>query len=706
LYYLKQEKVSKSIRNSILSRVRLAFYGMVGISALILFKILVIQVWQGELWEKKASENGVSFQTIKANRGNILADDGSLLATNLPYYRLAIDPYFPKDTVFNQYVDTLSALLAQRFGEKTKEQWLKELTTARADKKRYKILTKEPFDHLLKDEISKWPMVSMGRKAGVFFEKTERRFRPFDNLARRTIGFVQQDSNKNTFGRGLEFSFQHVLSGRDGQAIFQKVGTEQWKPINDGSYIRPEDGLDIQTTINVDLQAHAEQALQKVLAAKNADFGSVIVMEVKTGAIKAIVNLSKDKKGEFVEDNNYAIAGLAEPGSTFKIATMAALLEEADINMEDTVQTGDGTYRFFGDAVMTDTKKGGHGRLTVKQAFELSSNIGISKLVFKYFRKNPEKFISYLDKFGLTQKLDFQMLGEPAPFVKRPNDPTWSGATLPWMSIGYELKLTPLHTLTFCNALANDGYMVKPHIVKRIMNGNHIIKEFETGVRGNKLVSSNTVAKMRELMVGVVENGTAKSIRSEYFKIAGKTGTSEKVVGGSYTEQHYTSFVGYFPAEKPIYSCIVIVDNPDGGYGGTAAAPVFRDIADFAYSQRLTRELDTDAKIAQNNLPMLRSGYQSDVALLADKFALKKVSQTNEPWVYVRQNNDTLKIVGHKMEAGIVPNVVGMTMRDAVYVLENKGFKVLFTGKGKVKQQSVLAGTKFNKGDRILLRLG
>jgi cell division protein FtsI (penicillin-binding protein 3) len=692
LYYLKQEKVSKSIRNSILSRVRLAFYGMVGISALILFKILVIQVWQGELWEKKASENGVSFQTIKANRGNILADDGSLLATNLPYYRLAIDPYFPKDTVFNQYVDTLSALLAQRFGEKTKEQWLKELTTARADKKRYKILTKEPFDHLLKDEISKWPMVSMGRKAGVFFEKTERRFRPFDNLARRTIGFVQQDSNKNTFGRGLEFSFQHVLSGRDGQAIFQKVGTEQWKPINDGSYIRPEDGLDIQTTINVDLQAHAEQALKKVLAAKNADFGSVIVMEVKTGAIKAIVNLSKDKKGEFVEDNNYAITGLAEPGSTFKIATMAAY-----INMEDTVQTGDGTYRFFGDAVMTDTKKGGHGRLTVKQAFELSSNIGISKLVFKYFRKNPEKFISYLDKFGLTQKLDFQMLGEPAPFVKRPNDPTWSGATLPWMSIGYELKLTPLHTLTFCNALANDGYMVKPHIVKRIMNGNQIIKEFETGVRGNKLVSSNTVAKMRELMVGVVENGTAKSIRSEYFKIAGKTGTSE---------QHYTSFVGYFPAEKPIYSCIVIVDNPDGGYGGTAAAPVFRDIADFAYSQRLTRELDTDAKIAQNNLPMLRSGYQSDVALLADKFALKKVSQTNEPWVYVRQNNDTLKIVGHKMEAGIVPNVVGMTMRDAVYVLENKGFKVLFTGKGKVKQQSVLAGTKFNKGDRILLRLG
>jgi cell division protein FtsI (penicillin-binding protein 3) len=698
--------VSKSIRNSILSRVRLAFYGMVGIAALVLFKILVIQVWQGELWEKKASENGVSFQTIKANRGNILADDGSLLATNLPYYRLAIDPYFPKDTVFNQYVDTLAALLAQRFGEKSKEQWVQELKTARADKKRYKILTKEPFDHLLKDEISAWPMVSMGKKAGVFFEKTERRFRPFDNLARRTIGFVQQDSSKNIYGRGLEFSFQHVLAGRDGQAIFQKVGAEQWKPINDGSYIRPEDGLDIQTTINVDLQAHAEQALQKVLAAKNADFGSVIVMEVKTGAIKAIVNLSKDKKGEFVEDNNYAVAGLAEPGSTFKIATMAALLEEANINLDDTVQTGDGTYRFYGDAVMTDTKKGGHGRLTVKQVFELSSNIGISKLVFKYFRKNPEKFVEYLDKFGLTQKLDFQMLGEPAPFVKRPNDPTWSGATLPWMSIGYELKLTPLHTLTFCNALANDGYMVKPYIVKRVLNGNNVVKEFETGVRGSRLVSANTVAKMRELMIGVVENGTAKSIRSEYFKMAGKTGTSEKVVGGSYTEQHYTSFVGYFPAEKPIYSCIVIVDNPDGGYGGTAAAPVFRDIADFAYSQRLTRELTPDAKIADALPPVPKSAYQADLNLLTEKFGIKKAVQTKEPWVYVRTAGDTLKMLGHKMEANVVPNVVGMTMRDAVYILENKGFKVLFTGKGKVKQQSVLAGTKFTKGERILLRLG
>jgi cell division protein FtsI (penicillin-binding protein 3) len=274
------------------------------------------------------------------------------------------------------------------------------------------------------------------------------------------------------------------------------------------------------------------------------------------------------------------------------------------------------------------------------------------------------------------------------------------------MSIGYELKLTPLHTLTFCNALANDGYMVKPYIVKRVLNGNNVVKEFETGVRGSRLVSANTVAKMRELMIGVVENGTAKSIRSEYFKMAGKTGTSEKVVGGSYTEQHYTSFVGYFPAEKPIYSCIVIVDNPDGGYGGTAAAPVFRDIADFAYSQRLTRELTPDAKIADALPPVPKSAYQADLNLLTEKFGIKKAVQTKEPWVYVRTAGDTLKMLGHKMEANVVPNVVGMTMRDAVYILENKGFKVLFTGKGKVKQQSVLAGTKFTKGERILLRLG
>ncbi|MCS6969240.1 MAG: penicillin-binding protein [Cytophagales bacterium] len=698
--------MTKSIRTSILSRVRLAFYGMVAVAILILVKILIIQIGQGELWLKKAAESAVSFQTIRANRGNILADDGSLLATNLPYYQLAIDPYLPKDSIFNKYVDTLAALLAQRFGEKTKKAWIEELKTARAEKKRYKILTREPFDHVVKEAVSQWPMVQLGRKAGIFFEKIERRYRPFDNLARRTIGFVQQENNKIVSGYGLEFSFQHVLAGRDGQAIFRKVGTDQWKPVNDGSYIRPEDGLDIQTTLNVDLQTHAEEALQKALRASNANFGSVILMEVKTGAIKAMVNLSKDKKGDYIEDINYAITGLAEPGSTFKIATLAAIIEEANISLEDTVQTGDGTYRFFEDAVMTDAKKGGYGKITVRQAFEVSSNIGISKLAYKYFRKNPEKFINYLEKFGLTKKLDFQIAGEPTPFIKRPSDPTWSGATLPWMAIGYELKLTPLHTLTFCNALANDGYLVKPYLVASILNGNKVVKDLSPKFKGERIVSSSTVAKMRELMIAVVENGTAKSIRTPYYKIAGKTGTSEKVVSGTYTEKHYTSFVGYFPADKPMYSCIVVVDSPEKGYGGTIAAPVFRQIADFAYSQRVTQELLPHASaVALPSLP--HSAYQEELHLIAERLGIKKQSLTNEKWVYTRFSGDTLKMLGHKIEAaGIVPNVVGMTLRDALYILENKGLKVYFIGKGKVKQQSLLAGTRFVKGDKILLRLG
>ncbi len=696
-----------SIRGSILARVQVAFLFIVSLALLVLVKIIYIQVAQGDKWAKRAELNGLKYRQIKAHRGNILSDDGTLLVTSLPQYRLAFDPMLAEEAVFKANIDTLAKLLSAYFNEKSAKEILTDLQKARAEKKRYKVLANQKLDYQQKKAIETWPLVNGKRNGGVIFERADQRIRPLDDLARRTLGSVAQDSVRGIIGRGLEYSFQNILGGKDGEAIFQKVAGGVWKPVNDGSYIRPEDGLDIQTTLNLDLQLAADNSLREALISTNADYGSAIVMETHTGEIKAMVNLSRQSAGVYNEDNNYAVgsAGLAEPGSTFKIATMAALLEEAEINLDDTVETGNGKYQFYQDAIMTDTKEGGHGRLTVKQVFELSSNIGTSKLAFKYFRKDPNKFLAYLDQFGLTKRIDFQMSGEAAPAVKRPSDPSWSGATLPWMSVGYELKLSPLHTLAFCNALANGGRMIQPFIVKSVIKANETVREFQPRILSERVCSDRTLGILRSLMEGVVERGTASNINTSHYKIAGKTGTSEKVENGAYTEKHYTSFVGYFPSDAPMYTCIVVIDNPrNQRYGALAAAPVFRKIADFAYSQKITRQIKRDEKFAYQ-APRIRSGNQADLRLISAQLGLKIDSETDATWVTTKVKGDTVILARSKMDAG-VPNVVGLTIKDALYLLENRGMKVVFAGKGKVKQQSVNPGAKLHRGGWIVLTLG
>ncbi|MCU0451607.1 MAG: transpeptidase family protein [Bernardetiaceae bacterium] len=686
---------------------------ILGFAVLIFIRILYIQVAQGDYWAKRAEQNGLQYRDIRAHRGNIIADDGTLLATSLPQYRLAIDPMVAPDSLFNRQVDTLVANLASFFGERSAAEWAAELRKAKAEKKRYKILARRLVDYQEKQLIEQWPLAREKRRGGFIFELTEKRVLPYDELARRTLGGIAYDTAKGLVGRGLEYSFQHILGGKDGQAIFQKVAGGHWKPVNDGSYIRPEDGYDIQTTLNVDLQMASDNALREALVASDADYGSVILMEVATGQIKAMVNLTRQSPGVYWEDNNYAVgnAGLAEPGSTFKIATFAALLEESNgMSLTDTVETGNGKYRFYEDAVMTDTREGGHGRINVQRVFEQSSNIGTSKLVFKYFRREPQKFIQYLDNFGLTKRIDFQMAGEGTPVVKRPGDATWSGASLPWMSVGYEMKLSPLHTLTFCNALANGGKMIQPYIVQRVLEADKPLREFAPRVLNERVCSDRTLTLMRSLMEGVVERGTASNIRTPHYKIAGKTGTSEKVVNGAYTEKHYTSFVGYFPADAPMYSCIVVIDNPRAmRYGALAAAPVFRQIADFAYSQKITRPVRRQAEFAYQ-APRIRAARHTDLGIIGRQLGLRVEPEGNEDvdwgWVRGTVKGDTVQLVQNKMDLASVPNVVGMTIRDALYVLENRGMKVVFAGKGKVQQQSVRPGARLFKGGWIMLTLG
>jgi len=696
------------IRESILLRVRIAFLLMSAFGLAVLGRIFYLQVMEGDYWAKKEKENGLEYRVIKANRGNILADDGTLLVTSLPFYRVAIDPMLATDNIFNAGVDSLGILLATIFKDKNAADISKELRLARLEKRRYKLISKDLIDYHTKKTIEKFPIFREGFKGGGIFEKTEKRYKLFDELARRTLGFVTYDSSGEVRGKGLEYSFNKILGGTDGQAIFQKIVGEQWKPVNDGSYIKPEDGIDIETTLNIDLQEKTEEALRKALLQHKAKFGTAILMEVETGEIKAMVNLGRNEKGEYTENNNYAMS-LAEPGSTFKIFTMTALLEEADgeLNLNDTVETGNGTYQFYENAIMTDPRKGGHGKITVQQVFEKSSNIGISKLVFKYFRKEPQKFLDYLAKFGLMQATDFQLVGENKPYIKTLADPTWSGATLPWMSVGYETKLTPLHTLMFCNALANKGRLIQPMLVRRTLYANNTVDEFTPKILNKKICSDYTLEIMRKLMEGVVERGTASHIKGAPYKIAGKTGTAEKVENKEYTEKHYTSFVGYFPADKPKYSCIVVIDDPSeaGRYGGVVAAPVFREIADFAYKHYIEENVMELGEKVQD-FPVVKSGNHQELKYLCNELGLFNLSYTKEDWVHGRLRGDTLKWVANPVKGATVPSVVGMSLRDAIFILENKGLKVSFSGKGKVLTQSLAIGARLQKGQKIHLRLG
>lgn len=704
-----------SIKRSILTRVRLTFLAVLLFAAAILYKLVIIQFVQGEKWKKIAQENGLRYISVAATRGNILADKGSLLATSLPFYKVAFDPMIASDDLFNQGIDSLCVLLADFFGDKTPEEYAASLKEARSNKRRYKLLSRQFISYQQKKRMAAWPIFAEGRHTGgVIFEKIQRRFKPFEALGRRTIGFTRTDSLGKVKGVGLEYSFNEKLAGVHGEALYQRISGGRWKPLNDlndidNAQLKPQNGLDVQTTLDIDLQEYAAYALEKALKYHEADYGTVILMEVQSGEIKAMVNLAKTKAGGYAEIYNYAVGsqGVVEPGSTFKLASMMAILEETGLSVTDTVNTGNGEYMFYQDCIMKDATPGGYGLLSVQEVFEKSSNIGMSKLAFRFFNKNPQKYIDYLHKFGLTRPLGFQMIGEGAPLVGTPGDDIWSGCSLPWMSIGYEIKQAPLQTLAFYNAVANNGTMITPIIVKKILKGNRAISTYKPHILQKKICSDATLFTLKGMLEGVVERGTARQIRSEKYKIAGKTGTTHKLKDGQYIKKYYTSFVGYFPADAPKYTCIVAIDNPqnEARYGGEVAAPVFREIADKVYVKKLFRTLEHDI-LATERLPYIRAGNHADLSRLGDFFALKQMSFNTGSWVRSRVRGDTIEWHDNPVPENIVPDVRGMTLRDAVYILENQGIKVRIKGKGRVRKQSILPGKSFKKGNVIYLNLG
>jgi cell division protein FtsI (penicillin-binding protein 3) len=671
----------------------------------VVFKTGHVQMAEGEKWAKLGEQISFDYKTVKATRGNIYSDNGSLLATSLPFYKVAFDATLPTEKIFSEGVDSLARKLASFYKDRSYLNYKRMLIDARAAGKQYIILNRKQIDYQDKKVMATWPIFREGRlRGGVIFEKVDIRYRPFSNLSKRTIGFV----NENDKGAGLEYSFNDHLRGQDGYAYYQKIAGGVWKPVFDASNVKAVNGFDLQTTLDINLQDVAETALYNAMMKHNADDGLVVVMEVKTGAVKAIANLSTDGKGSFFEKFNYATGGLFEPGSTFKLVTMIALLEDSNIELSDSIDTGNGEYTFYKSKVR-DHEEGGLGRITIREAFEHSSNVAMAKLADRNFGQRPQKFMDHVERLKLHQPLGIQIAGEPTPKFKWPGEKGWSGISLPWMSHGYGIEITPLHTLAMYNAIANEGKMIKPVFVESVKKADRERANFETDVIASKICSNKTLNKMRLLLEGVVENGTAKGIRGTHYRIAGKTGTAQILEKGKYTRKYITSFVGYFPAHAPKYSAIVLIKNPRGWqqYGSNVAAPVFKEIADNIYARDINLHLAMEKRYVEPGVfPVIRAGNQEELTMLCNQLGISNHSTSEEDWVRSSINGNSLNWKKNTIGEGIVPDVKGMTFRDAIYLLEQSGLKVVHEGRGRVETQSMIPGAKVVKGDRIFIRLG
>lgn len=692
-----------NIKKSILIRVRIAFLGVVIFALAVAGKISHIQVIEGDKWKQMADDIMFDYRTVKATRGNIYSDNGSLLATSLPFYKVAMDPTLARKEVFDKNIDSLALMLSRYFKDRSATDYKRMIKDARESNRQYITVNRKRINYQVKKDMTSWPLFREGRyKGGVIFEKTDVRYRPFTNLSQRTIGYVNEDGA----GAGLEKSFDEALGGKNGEALFQKIAGSTWKPVFDGNNVKAIDGNDIQTTIDINLQDVAETSLHRHMASHDADEGTVVVMEVETGHIKAISNLTRAGNGTYQEKFNHAVGGSFDPGSTFKLVSMMSLLEDTDVQLSDSIATGDGEFTFYREKVRDHER---YGTITVRRAFEVSSNIAMAKLINKHFGLKPENFLKQIDQLRLSKPLGLQINGETIPKIKRPTDKDWSGITLPWMAYGYGLEMSPLHTLTMYNAVANNGEMIKPIFVTAIRQADNSVKEFETEVINSKICSNSTLKKLKELLEGVVENGTAKNLKNAHYKIAGKTGTAQILENGKYTRKYITSFVGYFPANAPKYTAIVVVKNPKGffQYGNNVAGPVFKEIADNIYARdiNLHTAMVKATKQEEGVFPVIRAGRAEELNVLTDELGIAVKGETDEEWVKAARNGSVVQWNKNEVSKERVPDVTGMTFRDALFLLESSGLRVVHDGIGRVKEQSLLPGVKVSKGSRIYIKL-
>ncbi|TSJ81391.1 MAG: penicillin-binding transpeptidase domain-containing protein [Candidatus Cardinium sp.] len=682
-----------SFTKEILLRARIVFLAAIFFIILIAWKIVHLQFIEVDRWRNCAKIAQLEYRPIVASRGNIYAHDGALLATSLNFYSVALDPVVASDEVFKKGIDPLSQALSDFYKDNPPAYYKKRIVDARAKKRRYLLLHKGHVTYEEKKKMSRWPIFNQGKfKGGVIFEAQYKRYNPFKELARRTIGI-----HRARHASGLEYSFNETLKGVDGKALYQKVVGGNWKKVPESSMFPLVHGSDLVTTLDINLQDVAQSSLLTVLEKTDAQNGCAIVMEVATGAIKAMANLARTESGKYIESYNYAIGnqGTVEPGSIFKLASMLALLEETGWPLTEPIDTGHGAIQFY-NRWMKDVKKGGYGLLTLQEVFEKSSNVGISMAIQQTFGANPQKFIDYIEQLGIHQPLGIELAGEGKPYMITPKSKMWSGVALPWLSIGYNLQITPLQLLVLYNAVANNGKMVKPFFVQQIQSPNGIVQTFPTTVLKEKICSDETLRKLKVMLEGTVERGLAWRIKHGFYKIAGKTGTAQKLVDGKYTDHHLTSFAGYFPADHPRYSCIIVVDSPQGEafrFGAEVPAPIFKDIVDRIAGKDLQARKPINGSVNTHPIALSNIGNAGELAFLYQSLQLPIPENLNakESWGSLKTSLEGGTFQPYTPQASKeVPSVLHMKLRDALFLLENNGLNVTVEGNihGVVSKQS------------------
>ncbi len=662
---------------NIMNRLYLVAGGLLVMAIAVVVKLVDIQMVEGDKFKELALSKTEKMFTIEPNRGNLYSEDGSLLAASVPKYEIRFDAQTVSEANFQNHVGALSDSLGKLF-DKPSSYYRQLFRKARANGNRYKLVARN-VGYLDYVRIKQFPLFNLGPYKGGFIE-THRVVReyPLGKMAARSIGYERVDENGYYTRVGLDGAFgETYLRGREGKRLKQKIAKGQWKPVGLDNIVEPQDGLDVVSTIDINIQDIAHHELLAQLEKYKADHGCVVVMETKTGEVKAISNLGRTSDGKYYEKLNYAVGESHEPGSTFKLMSLVAALEDKVVDTSTVIDTEKGRYRIY-DGVVKDSKWGGYGKISVAEAFTVSSNTAFAKIIHENYKERPQKFVDRLMNMGLHKKLDLPIIGEGDPVIRYPGDKGWSGISLGWMSHGYEVSLTPMQTLSFYNAIANDGELLKPRLIKEVREGSKVVKRFDKEVLNPSICSKETVDKVRQLMKDVVEkkNGTGHGLYSKNFSMAGKTGTTQK----NYVEKdpdklaYISSFAGYFPADNPKYSCIVIIHEPDkneGYYGADVSGPVFKSMAQKIHAiSPLVDEVETQDLDDGD----LEERYQQYYAMAQKKYKT-------------------------------VPNVRGMSGMDAVSLLENLGLQVEVRGNGKVKKQSIDQGTDIKQVKKIVLEL-
>ena len=695
------------------------------IGVAIVVKAGITMFAERQYWQDVADRFVKENVTVKPNRGNIISSDGKLMASSLPEYRIYMDfmsgekdekrrqkDQARRDSILNANMDSICIGLHKIFPDKSAAQFKAHLKKGRQVKSRNYLIYPKRISYIQYKEVKRLPVFCLNRYKGGFKEQAyNQRKKPFGSLAARTLGDVYADTAKGA-RNGIELAFDTILKGRDGLTHRQKVMNKYLNIVD----VPPVDGCDLISTIDVGMQDICEKALVDKLKELNASVGVVVLMEVSTGEVKAIVNMMQGKDGEYYEMRNNAISDMLEPGSTFKTASIMVALEDGKITPDYVVDTGNGQMPMYG-RVMKDHNwhRGGYGKLTVTEILGVSSNVGTSYIIDHFYGSNPQKFVDGLKRMSIDQPLHLQIAGEGKPNIRGPKERYFAKTTLPWMSIGYETQVPPMNILTFYNAIANNGVMVRPKFVKAAVKDGEVVKEYPTEVINPKICSDHTLTQIREILRKVVSQGLAKPAGSKQFSVSGKTGTAQISQGAagykSGRVNYLVSFCGYFPSEAPKYSCIVSIQKPGlPASGGLMAGSVFGKIAERVYAKDLRFDIRSAIDSTTNVIPPVKAGEMNEALLVLNDLKVPVQKQfagqkKKEQWGHTQAAPSAVILQDQEPASGTVPSVVGMGAKDAVYLLESKGLKVRLNGVGRVRNQSIASGSRIVKGQTIALTL-